>query len=94
MTKREFDKLTKRNSRGLASDERAAYRISRHLPYAGGAVYGSVGNGRDLLAERAWERRRAPKGEPLRALRTAPKRIGGFAYLYQADGGIVRRPVA
>lgn len=75
LTKREFDNVTKQNWRGkgMASDERHAYRMTRHLPTRDCPAY--VGNwpAPDKLEQRAWWRRANPHlatlglGSPLRA---------------------------
>jgi hypothetical protein len=93
MTKREHDAATRENWAGyrMASDELSYYRRRRGLPdYGSGSTGPSNCTGRDLLLERAIERRRNPL-VPLRCLRTAPKRLDGFAYLKNGEG-IVRRP--
>lgn len=46
---------------------------------------------RDVLAERAAERARAPR-EPLASLLTRPKKANGIAYLRGPDG-LFRRPL-
>lgn len=91
-TKRDFDALTKkrggtgktsewtgRRSSGLARDEVDYYRRERHLPLRGSGATASTTR-RDLLEERAAERAEYPK-VGLRGLRSAPKKIGGKAFL-------------
>lgn len=79
-----------RGSSGLASDERSYYRRARMLPdYGSGSTGGSGCTGVDRLAERAADRARNPY-EPLRSLRTAPKRFGSLAVLRGADGILYR----
>jgi hypothetical protein len=96
LTKREFDTLTKQHGgtgkggdSGLARDEIAYYRRSRKLPGRGSDA--QLFSERDLLAERAAERRRHPTA-PLRGLQSAPKAAGGMAYL-RSWGESIARPL-
>ena len=97
LTRRQFDALTKAiggtgkgGRSGLARDEVDYYRRSRALPLKGsGATESTLV--RDLLAERASERRRYPD-VTLRGLQSAPKRIGSTAYL-RSWGAPIRKTV-
>jgi len=95
LTKREFDALTKERGgtgkggdSGMARDEIAAYRHLRKRP--GRGSYARLDE-RDLLAERASERRRRPDA-PLRGLQSAPKAVGGSAFL-RSWGEAITKPL-
>ncbi len=97
LTKRQFDAATKRRGgtgkggrSGLARDERDYYRRSRKLPLRGSGATESTFV-RDLLEERAAERRRHPL-VGLRGLQSAPKRVGSTAFL-RSWGEPIRKAV-
>jgi hypothetical protein len=97
LTRRQFDALTKTRGgtgkggrSGLARDEVDYYRRSRKLPLRGSGATEST-FARDLLAERASERRRYPT-VTLRGLQSAPKRLGGTVFL-RSWGEPIRRPI-
>ena len=84
------ERKRRRASSGLASDELDFYRRTRGRPMRGsGATESTVR--RDLLAERAAERARHPTA-PLRGLQSAPKAVGGMAYL-RSWGEPVSKPL-
>lgn len=89
MTKKEFDAATKENLNTDYQGLRSAYREDRRL--AMGLERYWYNEPVDRLARRAAERRANP-GLSLRALATAPKRMGTKAFFPGADGGLVIKP--